>query len=156
MLTTEEKMYDRQLQKFEDKVAELAVKNQEYAAELAALRAENEVLLRARDNALFQVEGLIKEMQGKCAENAKLRDALELVTQEGVGFTEMSQAVESALNSTTPDPLYSAAPEMLEALETLAESIGFMEFEHGAEYIITVADVKLIRAAIARAKGESA
>lgn len=94
-------------------------------AELAALRAENEALVRERENALFQAHNLIAKLQGKSAENAKLREVLENIANELPQTPKLplvgkiKELSETALKSTTPDPLYTAAPEMLKVLQVL-------------------------------------
>lgn len=115
--------------------------------QLSALRAENEILVRERDNALFQVHGLIAQLQEKSAENAKLRGTLKnLLTNCELGH--WSKYVREILAQTTeahvtPDPLYAAAPEMMEALElVVGEGISHKEF------------FPACMAAIAKAKGE--
>lgn len=87
------------------------------------------------------------------AENAELREALRLAMERG-RFQMRKEMFdwhfpdEDILNSTKPDPLYVAAPEMLEALSTLKRSIDFVKFEQGGDYIISDSDIKLIESAI--------
>lgn len=68
---------------------------------------------------------VIEQNKALRAENAKLREALSdvvfgLKNAETIGEIDIAQeTAQDALNSTSPDPLYSSAPEMLEALETV-------------------------------------
>lgn len=60
------------------------------------------------------------ELAALRAENAKLRDVLETALSEGMKTQAGRNAVRNALNATTPDPLYLAAPEMLELLQDIS------------------------------------
>lgn len=132
--------------------------------DLAALRAENEFLKRELDNAKFQAANFLKAAQEKSAENAKLRAIIEGIFKasdsDGASGGEMwyaevvEQAIQKAkeaLNSTTPDPLYLASPEMLEAL-TLVDNL--LKHAYSGATNFAVVEKAKVAAAIAKAKGE--
>lgn len=107
-------------------------------------------------NALFDARAEYKkELAALRAENAKLREGLKAVMEEmdriwdefEIGDEFPRSLGRHILDSTTPDPLYLAAPKMLEALMYCPDKLMHGEFYEAAERC---------RIAIAHAKGESA
>lgn len=143
----------------------------EYKNELAALRA-------ALETCQNSAAALWGENAAIHADNAKLRELIQQVLDtdesDAAGGGEMWYAeqicetvknVRVAFNSTTPNPLYASAPEMLEALIRAKKIIrGWHSIGHNDEseqemwriYDEMSPEMKPINSAIAKAKGETA
>lgn len=82
------------------------------------------------------------------AENAKLRGALiDCLEWLEEGQDEINERCNAVLNSTTPDPLYQAAPEMLEALKRVWPYLQDWQNENNEDYSIGIYEDRELTAA---------
>lgn len=116
----------------EKELAALRAENAQYEKELAALRAENARLTIACDAMSAELDRIWEEFE--------------------IGDEFPRTLGWEIRDSTTPDPLYASAPEMLNVLESVLGWIKEMKFEGGS--LTAVKDS--LSEIIARAKGETA